>query len=354
MKSRGLENLMTQVATELAKPAGDSPKFSSLDAIRENHPEFVVACHNTWKKWHNRSIKEILVFEGFSRREKTHPIGHGAEEWAEYNRRVWRRVNDTIVWTLVGCKRHVVKRLCLYRKRGYLGESNPTSVLETLNQINAKPMSLAVWNDATSCVDIGDVTYVEDGMKPHPEFWELKEGKVNAEVLALFDTFKSNPEALEAKLDAFGEQYGKSGFSQLERFARQGLRTTQALTLLNDEHGTDPVTGKELTVTEVMTKTEGYDTQLNSMLKDALASQRPATLVVDGCLWIYANTDKNVNRHRVKRDFHQLLVERVPEARQHLTAKRPAWDADRIVCLNDTFGPPMAMPLFLRQQLERV
>lgn len=349
MSVQGPEELIAQASAELVKPAGDSPKFSSLEAIQKNHHEFVAECHKTWKKWHDRAIKEILVFEGFSKREKTHPIGHGAEEWAGYNRRVWRRVNDAIIWILVGRKRHIVKRLCFYRKRAYLSESNPTAVFETLDRLNANPMSIAIWNDATSCVDIGDITYISDGMTPHPEFWELKEGKVSAEVLTLFATFKSNPEALEKELDVFGQKYGKSGFSQIARFARQSIKTSQALALLNDEHGTDPVTGKELAVTEVTTPPEVYDASLNAALNDTLAHRTSALHVVDGCLWVYANADKAVNRHQVRRDFQQLLVKRIPHVQRSLTTKRPAWDADRIVCLNDGFGPPMAMPYFLRQ-----
>jgi hypothetical protein len=70
-------------------------------------------CHKTWKRLHDEAVKQILFWEGFLRREKQHPIGHGTEQFAEYNRAVWRRVNDSIVWSLVGLQRHIVKRICV-------------------------------------------------------------------------------------------------------------------------------------------------------------------------------------------------------------------------------------------------
>ena len=112
------------------------------------------------EKWHDEAVRQLFFHEGFLLREKTHPIGRGMKELSEYNRAVWRRVNDAIVWSLFGGQRHRVKRLCLYRKRGNLSESNPESARAALAEINARPMSIAIWNDATSCVDIGDLTVI--------------------------------------------------------------------------------------------------------------------------------------------------------------------------------------------------
>ena len=97
----------------LQTPAGSSERFSSLKAIQQNHEAFVIACHDTWKKLQGTATKEIFYFDGFARREQTHPIGRGTAEFANYNRAVWRRVNDGIVWSIFGAQRHVVKRLCL-------------------------------------------------------------------------------------------------------------------------------------------------------------------------------------------------------------------------------------------------
>lgn len=100
-----------RVARELKAPAGSSTLFANEEAISKNRRAFVMECHKTWKRLHEEAVKQILFWEGFQRREQQHPIGHGTEQFAEYNRAVWRRVNDSIVWSLAGLRRHIVKRI---------------------------------------------------------------------------------------------------------------------------------------------------------------------------------------------------------------------------------------------------
>jgi hypothetical protein len=59
----------------LQTPAGSSERFSTLAAIQRNHEAFVIACHDAWEGLQTTAIKEISYFDGFLRREQTHPIG---------------------------------------------------------------------------------------------------------------------------------------------------------------------------------------------------------------------------------------------------------------------------------------
>jgi hypothetical protein len=65
-----LEEKMEAAAAALRKPAGNSDQFSTPERILENKHDFVLACHKTWKYWHKEATRQILIFEGFSRREK--------------------------------------------------------------------------------------------------------------------------------------------------------------------------------------------------------------------------------------------------------------------------------------------
>jgi hypothetical protein len=221
-----------RVAREIKAPAGSSTLFANEEAISKNRRAFVVECHTTWKRLHEEAVKQILFWEGFQRREQKHRIGHGTEQFAEYNRAVWRRVNDSIVWSLAGLRRHIVKRICLYRPRGYLSESNEKSARAVTATINADPMAIAIWNDATNCVDLGDLTHVRDGMQPQLEFIELKEGKVNEEVVELIDLRESE---FEARFSEFATKRGKDGVNQYKRVLRQKEVGQQALTLLAED-----------------------------------------------------------------------------------------------------------------------
>jgi hypothetical protein len=209
-----IETSIDQVIRDLKTPAGESVEFSSLESIQANRASFVERCHSTWKRLHNESIERLFFFEGFLLREKTNPMGSAAKEYANYNQAVIRKINDSIVWSVFGMQRHVIKRFCLYKARPALLESNPGDVYAALRAFNALPMSLAIWNDATSCVDIGDVTYVEDGTQPNPEFIELKSGEVNAEIAELLSL---QGEEHSLKFEEFKRKRGQAGVKHSRR-----------------------------------------------------------------------------------------------------------------------------------------
>jgi hypothetical protein len=292
-------------------------------------------------------VRQLFFHEGFLLREKTHPIGHGIKEFGEYNRAVWRRINDTIVWSLFGGHRHRVKRLCLYRKRGDLSESNPDAAKAALAAINARPMSIAIWNDATSCADIGDLTVITDGRRPIPQFVELKEGAVNEAIHELLGT-EGNVHP-NAAVEAFKEKYGKQAVQQLNRVLRQNAVGNQAIELLVNEKGIDPVTGLHVSVSETEGEQTTYDETLATMLDTALTSGRDVIECVDGCLWIYASGEPRQNWQKSGQLFLQYLDDRIPEFPALPQEKHPRWDRDKIQLLSSSVYRPLARPLYLRK-----
>jgi hypothetical protein len=281
-----IETAIDQVIRDLKTPAGESDNFSSLESIQKNRASFVERCHETWKRLHIESLQRLFFFEGFLRREKTNPMGRTAKDYAEYHQALIRKINDSIIWSVFGLERHVIKRFCLYKKRPTLLESNPDDVYAALNAFNAHPMSLAIWNDATSCVDIGDVTYVDNGMQPNPEFIELKSGEVNAEIAELLAL---QGEEHSLKFEEFKTKRAQAGVKQYERVLRQQKTGEQALSLLANDQGVDPVTGQEMRVVDISIKQASYDTELGQVLTDVLANRLEACELIAGCIWIYAN-----------------------------------------------------------------
>lgn len=338
-----MEQLIEQTARELCKPAGESERFASADAIQKNCAEFVLRCHATWKKWHDKAVQQLLFHEGVLQREKTHPIGHGVKDFAEYNRAVWRRVNDTIIWTLLGMQRHRVKRLCFYRKRGNLLESNPDSAMAAVAAINAHPMSLALWNDATSCVDIGDLIVIDDGMNPLPRFIELKEGTVNEAIGAVL---QSEEPFRDAAIKDFTARHGRKAAAQLNRVMRQKMIGDQALHLLIHEKGVDPLSGRELRVLDTGVAPQSYDETLAVVLQEALIDRKEAMACVDGCLWLFADADP---RRGSAARFAERLQKRIAEFSLSRLATHPSWDKDKVHSLSAGVYLPMARPLFSRK-----
>jgi len=350
-----MEGDIRQIAEDLKSPAGNSPRFSSPDAINANREAFVEKCHDTWKRLHLRAIEEILTWDAFMRaetiartrrsKEDAH-VGKPMQAFGKHNLAIWRKVNDSIVWSILGLRRHVIKRLCLYKERTYLSESNAESVLDFLNDVNASPLKLALWNDATSCIDIGDVTVIENGLAPHPRFLELKEGRVNDDILELFD---KGEEDLQSGFTLFFDKYGKKGFDQIDRVIRQKVTADQAIDLLNNDKGIDPVTGREMKVMESPIPEDFYDHKLNEVLKEACRTKKDAISTIDGCLWVFANANKYISRAEAIERFTSLLNKRISGCPLSRSEKHPSWDKGKLFGLDDmNLRRPLAKPLFVR------
>lgn len=70
---------------------------------------------------------------------------------------IWRRINDAIVWVLLGYKDHVIRTVCHRKGRPQLASANPDAIRTLFNNLNSDPMTIAIWSDATTCVDLGDI-----------------------------------------------------------------------------------------------------------------------------------------------------------------------------------------------------
>ncbi len=339
MKENDLQRIFSQAAAELNAPAGDQPEFASLEAIQKNQEFFIKNVHQTLKKWHHLSIKEILTFDEIARAEIKQPIE--MSDWIEYCQTVWRRLNDAIVWILCGMQRHQVKRLCFYRPRTYLSESNPKSILNYLDSLNADPLTMAVWNDATSCADIGDIS-ISRPMTSGLEFIEVKQGKVNEAISEILSNIEKKES--ETELDNFTSLYGPKGLKQLKRCQNQMMLSKQALALLNFDKGVDPVTGIETQVAEVQGRDEYWHEDFNRVLHESLEKKSEVLHVIDECLYIYANGNPDLNFAEVRDHFIELIKKREPR----LTSSIKRNDLGRPVSLEEGLFQPVSLPIFLR------
>jgi hypothetical protein len=188
------------------KPAGDDPRFQSMEGCLANREEFITITHNVYKAIHYDSINHIHVADGFLSACKKTKCPSVKTKIAHEYRNLWRRLNDAIVWQMLGQQRHLIKRLTLYRDHGYLVQQNPDSIRRALETINAEPLSLGLWTDATSCVDVGDILQV-DRKTGKISILEVKEGSVNDEIFKL----PPCPHAIHL----FVEKHGQKGLKQL-------------------------------------------------------------------------------------------------------------------------------------------
>jgi hypothetical protein len=69
-----IQDELPVIIRALRQPAGDDPRFQSMELIRQNRAEFLKRVHATWKQIHNRSLEEILQIEAILTPD--HPLAH--------------------------------------------------------------------------------------------------------------------------------------------------------------------------------------------------------------------------------------------------------------------------------------
>ena len=328
----------------LRMPAGDEPRFASAEGIAANRQEFVARVHGTWKAIHADAISEIVRIEMLlAKRNGAWP--KGCEAYLRLLCRIWRRVNDAIAWVVISEPVHV-RRLCGHRARPTLVDSNPTSVAAILDEINSDPQSIALWSDATTFVDVGDVLTRRNGGPL--EFLELKEGRVNEAIWHLQEEVRgAGEEATTKAIEGFVAAYGRKGLEQAERVAKQMVRDSKVMNLLNSDKGPDPDRDVEIETFESNQPTRGYDDELGRCIEEA-GADGSATACVDGCLWIHVFRRPDLPREAAIAEFSARVFAASPETK--------AWLQDRL--RRDVLHPvgtvdqwsfvPTAVPLFLR------
>lgn len=178
-----LRTKLRRIIEELRLPAGADPRFATPAAIAANSTEFTAAVHATWKDIQAEVIREVMTLEILLARADFSTKPKGSADWLRYLCRLWRRVNDAVAWGVLG-RREMIRQLRRHRVRPTLIESNPQSVAAVLDDINKDPQSIAIWNDATTFLDVGDITARRNGSK-ELDFIEIKQGDINLAILEL-------------------------------------------------------------------------------------------------------------------------------------------------------------------------
>src|SRR5579883_378298 len=112
-----IQDELPDVIRALRRPAGDDPRFQSDEGIRANRAEFLNRVHATWKQVHNRALEEILEIEGILTRDHRKQLPKQFVWFLDRTELIWRRVNDALVWLLVGQQDHVIRQLCHRKDR---------------------------------------------------------------------------------------------------------------------------------------------------------------------------------------------------------------------------------------------
>lgn len=265
-------DLLRRALERLRLPA-PGPRFASPADIDAAPKQFGARCNRSFRAVHMTAVRQILAIEAVLREsDKKDPKRLHLEAW----RNIWRRVNDSLVWTMLGFQRHLIKRLWLDHTRAFLADQNPESILDALDSIHKDPRKLGVWTDTTTVVDVGDIIS-RDVLTGVVSLLEVKSGKATDCMFAGL--------TCDRAMEYFLKDYGVKGRKQVERFLRQAKRGLDIADAMNQDKFVDFHTGRHLDLTELSTRDRFYDIELDKMMTSTQPGQM-SVFSVDDCLWL--------------------------------------------------------------------
>jgi hypothetical protein len=339
-KEEILRDSFVAAVTHLHSPAG--PKYESLEDIRNNQNEFGRDFHKGLVEFHIQMIMQILLVE---EKLKDLPPAQAAEQrltkrGLEHLRQIFRTFNDCIPWIVLSEPSFTINRLCRHRPRGYLRDQNPDSVLKVIAELSRTGETLAIWNDATRCIDLHDVTAISLESR-EINFYEVKEGCVNEEIFQVARA--ADEKEIQRGLDRFFARRGASGIQQFERLAKQQVEGAKLHALATNDDIEDPFLKKRRTAITPHKPFECYDSELSGLLQE-VREREFARITVDGCLHVLA-----INQARLR---HNLPIDSLIESelKRKLTALGPDEPNCRTVMVpfQDTLYSPISMPVMIR------
>jgi hypothetical protein len=340
-----IQDELPVIIRALRQPAGDDPRFQSMELIRQNRAEFLKRVHTTWKQIHKRSLEEILQIEAILTPDHRKQLPKDFVWFLDRTVLLWRRINDALVWLLVGEQDHVIRTVCHRKDRLRLSEANSGPMLKFLERVNADPETIVIWSDATTCVDVGDIV-CKSLSGPLNGFIEVKEGAINEKILDLMST-KGTLEDITSRIAGFEEQYGPKAMKQLDRVVRQQQRHGQITDILNHDRGFHPHRQAEVTISDSSVPVESYDRQLQQIIN---ASAHDVVLqCIDRCLWVYADRNPSKSADEKIKEFQQALLVACPASMQWLYQHLGGTEPFIAIPVEENLMCPEAMPLFLRQ-----
>ena len=304
-----LQDELPTLIESLRLPAGNDPRFASMELIAQNYDTFQAICHAVWKEIHIRSIDAIMTMESLLSPERRKLMPPAMLFYFERCIQIWRRLNDALIWVLLGSQDHVIRTVCHRKERPQLASANPGPMRKLLDNLNADPKSIAIWTDATTCVDVGDIFCRAPRGRPNG-FLEVKEGSMNNKIFEL--QARGSPDQIAGEIEAFVQENGPKALKQLERVIRQRTRYSEVLDIVKNEKGYDSRRDAEITIEESEVELKTYDVELQAIIDEA--AELPVLRSLDRCLWIYLDRDRKKSPTQKIQDFRIALQRAAPEA----------------------------------------
>jgi hypothetical protein len=195
---------------------------------------------------------------------------------------------DYIVWGVFKGEHSSIRRLQAIDGAHSFSVKNIEDHLVIVQELNEDPLSIAIVNDATTVVHIGDILKF-NFLTGVTEFIEVKSGKKNISLSHLAQTISEEGQELYESIISQMNEYDKKHF---ERIVRQLDRGKKKIDILKNDTGYDPNLKQHVNLFTVDSAPENYSKEIVSCY-EKIKQQSYAIAEIDECLYIglYRNKD---------------------------------------------------------------
>lgn len=304
--SMSFEDLLSELEDDFLR---HGIKAVPLDRVisggREELVAFISACHDGFRLGQPKLLQAIIdrqdrlqtLREGLRKARKSKDVAKRAAvelamRGSEYEIAIFRKLADTVAWSICQGQHWITRRLYIGENQPYLRYSNFESTLEAAQEVSeSDSLAFALISDLTSFIQVGDLLAVfptegdqdEGRVGQRVAIIEVKEGSKNAEIRELLEFYYE--QGCPRPLWGLAKQEGKKTAKQIKRMAKQDLRGARVQQVLNEEAGIDLLTGLPVRVAEEPIDLEDYDDELNDLHEKSKA-EGDALLAIDDCLAI--------------------------------------------------------------------
>lgn len=255
---------------------------------------------------------------------------------AHYQECVLRRIIDSIAWQMLGDDFSSVRRLYMDEEPIDITDSNLDSELRFVEEYQmSQPEGFALISDLSMFVQVGDI--LTKDMANGTGIIELKEGSVNARVFKLLNSASESgcDYYLSAALTEEGDKFSEQFFRTIKQLNKE----RQVVEILSTGRGTDPISGKNVTIIQDTVELETYDIALQNLCQHAKKCGHSRT-VIQECLTISVfDSRKNIKIAHSEGDGAE-------HSGKNQTKKKDT--ATRTIDLRQTMFDPTSCPLFVR------
>ncbi len=252
------------------------PEFSSGE-----NKKFFRACHRGFER------AQSMVFQMIKEIDENNLL---QENEKLFRTLLLRKIIDSIIYTILGQKLHVMRRLVLHGSPPHININDVAQVMQIVDAMNSESrLTFAVAADISTCVHLCDIVRIDCRNGIRVELIEVKSGKCNAILSTMLDQL---PDDLESP--AFVENFSRIPQhlqKQAKRMMKQRVRLSQAVEVIEKDAGIDPMTQKPIHITARTYVVGEFDDLVDEICAKALESDF-AGGTVDNCIHVIVTKGK--------------------------------------------------------------